>query len=168
VALARAGAPGELVALAAGLAVDLRTRLGLAAPTVEENRELTSALPQSGDAARLYAEARQRLFDYDCAAARDLAEKAVAADERFEQAHAALAQAWDCLGYEQRARDEAARALDLAAALPRRERLLAEARYRKLNHEIDSAVEIYRMLWEPTPTTSTSASSSPGSTRKAT
>jgi serine/threonine protein kinase len=144
VALARQGSAKDLVGLATMLATDLRGRLGVVATSGRD-------LPGNTEAARLYAEARQKLFDFECTAARDLAERVVEADGRFVHGRLVLAAAWECLGYEQRARDEAKRAFDGAGELSERDRLLVEARYRKLNHERDHALEIYRTLWREYP-----------------
>ena len=53
-----------------------------------------AALPSNEKAARLYAEGRARLWAFDYFAARDLLNKAIAADPDFPLAHAALSDVW--------------------------------------------------------------------------
>src|SRR5439155_21993058 len=77
---------------------------------------------------------------------RDLLEKAVAADPSNAVARAALAAAWSALGYDTKARDEAKRAADLSASLPREQRLAVQARYRALA-DPKQAIESYQELW---------------------
>src|SRR5215472_11190347 len=59
----------------------------------------------------------------------------------------ALASAWRTLGYDQKARSEAKKALDLSARLPRADRLLIEGRYHEMSGEMDKAISAYRALF---------------------
>src|SRR5207245_9759414 len=61
---------------------------------------------------------------------------------------AALAKAWEQLGYDENARGEAKKAFDLSSNLSRAERLLVEGRYRETSRDWDKAAEIYRALFE--------------------
>jgi TolB-like protein len=151
VAMARQGTDGDLVALATALSADLRAKLGSAPLGPGEERALSGLLPASTDAARLRAQGREKLFDRECIAARDLFEQAIAQDARFALAHVDLAEAWRCLGYEARAREEAQRAFELSDGLPRRQRMLIEARYRERTHDKARAVALYRTLHDEDP-----------------
>jgi tetratricopeptide (TPR) repeat protein len=98
------------------------------------------------EAARLYADgvAKMQIFDY--LAARQLLERAVAADPQYPLAHSALGRAWASLGYDANALSEAQIAFRLSEGLPREERLWVEAQYRTRSTEWDKAIEIYKTL----------------------
>jgi tetratricopeptide (TPR) repeat protein/tRNA A-37 threonylcarbamoyl transferase component Bud32 len=106
-----------------------------------------ASLASSPEAARLYSEGMDRLRTFDPAAAREILERAVAADPRNALAHSGLATALSTLGYDTRAREEAKRAFDLSASLPQEERLLIEGRYREAVQDWKKAAEIYWTLW---------------------
>src|SRR6185369_16260641 len=105
------------------------------------------SFPASPEAARLYAEGLDRLRLFDAAAARDLLSRAAAASPAQPLTHAALSAAWSDLGYEERAREEAKRAFELASGLPREQRLAVEGRFREVAGEPAQAAEIYRTLF---------------------
>jgi hypothetical protein len=94
-----------------------------------------------------------KLEKFDALAARALLEKAIAADPNHPLSHSALAQAWSALGYESKAAEEAKRALDPSANLPREQRLAIEGNYREFARDLPAAIEIYRTLSNFFPTT---------------
>lgn len=51
------------------------------------------------------------------------------------------------MGYDEKAKQEAKRALDLASSFPREERLLIDGRYRSLTKDWSGAMNSYRTLW---------------------
>ncbi len=106
-----------------------------------------ASLPSSPEGARLYAEGLARLRIYDEVAARDLLERAVAAEPNHALAHSALAAAWSGLGYDAKALGESKKAYELSTDLSRETRLLIEGRYRAMSNEWPKAVEIYRSLY---------------------
>jgi DNA-binding winged helix-turn-helix (wHTH) protein/tetratricopeptide (TPR) repeat protein len=124
----------------------LRARLGATPASAEAMNTARASLPSNQQAARLYAEGRAKLWDFDFLAARDLLLKAVAADPGNAGAHLALADAWSALGYGATAQEQAKRALDLSAKLSREEQLSTEGRYRELTRDWPKAIEIYRAL----------------------
>lgn len=126
----------------------LRANLGVRRITEEEAVEVAKALPSNAEAARLYAEGLSKVRVFDALSARDSLSKAIAAEPNYALSHAALATAWNQLGYDENAKMEAKKAFDLSSNLPRAERLLVEARYRETSHEWDKAIEIYRALFE--------------------
>ncbi len=104
---------GETGAVPAGLAGrrrDLRELLGSAARDAE-SATIASA-PTNPRAARLYSEGLLKLRSFEPSAARELLEQAAAAEPGHPMIRAALAQAWAALGFEQRAEQEATRALE--------------------------------------------------------
>ena len=127
--------------------MELRQRLGAGQVSNVQALAVRATRSANATATRFYAEGLARLRVFEMLAARDLLQKAVAADPDYPLAHAALASAWSELGYGQNARKEAKKAFDLSANLSREDRLSIEARYRGINHESPREIEIYRTLW---------------------
>jgi serine/threonine protein kinase/tetratricopeptide (TPR) repeat protein len=138
---------GQLLDLVSRAGADARQKLAVTGVTAADRSEVRAALPSNTDAARLYAEGLDKLRLFEFLAARDLLQKAVAADPSNAPAHSALAAAWAALGYDARARDEARTAVELSPSLPREARLLVEGRYQQITHNWEKAREIYRTLW---------------------
>ncbi|HJX29131.1 MAG TPA: tetratricopeptide repeat protein, partial [Thermoanaerobaculia bacterium] len=138
----------QLFELVSELGLDLRRKLGTETASPGDATAATrAAFPTNPEAARLYAEGLEHLRDLDTLAARDLLQRATEAEPSFPLAHAALARAWSTLGYDLNAEQEAARAFELSATLPREDRLLVEALYAETRQEWPKAVEIYESLW---------------------
>jgi tetratricopeptide (TPR) repeat protein len=116
-----------------------------ASPTPGEG--VRASLPANPQAARLYSEGLARLRRFDPLAARDLLQKAVAADGDYALAHAALADAWFSLGHDREAVHAATRALELSGRLPREERLSVEGRHHAVARQWAHAIDTYRVLW---------------------
>jgi tetratricopeptide (TPR) repeat protein len=74
--------------------------------------------------------------------------QATAADPKFSLGHAMLARAWSLLGYEQKRREEAKKALDLAGDLPRADRMLVEGEYYESIGDQAQAASVYHALYE--------------------
>jgi tetratricopeptide (TPR) repeat protein len=145
-AVAEVGTEAELFDLVSRAGEHLRERLGVEPLSAVEIQAVASARPASAEALRLYAEGLASLRLLDALKARDLLERAVAADPSYALAHAALAQAWSALGYDAKAKEEARTAFDLSSGLSREETLWIEARYRETAKEWPRAVEVYRSL----------------------
>lgn len=95
------------------------------------------------EATRLYAEGLARLRRFDAQGARARLERAVAADPESPLAHSALGEAWQALGYEERSREEARQAFELAQDLSWEERRWLEARYREAARQWTDAAALY-------------------------
>jgi tetratricopeptide (TPR) repeat protein/tRNA A-37 threonylcarbamoyl transferase component Bud32 len=147
------GDGAQLFDLVAHAGLRLREALGVATLTPTEASLLRASLPANPEAARLYSEGRAKLNAFDALAARELLERAVAADPKYPLSYSALAAAWVSLGYDAKARDAAQQAFDLSGTLSREERLAVEGRYRETLHDSDKAIEIYRTLFEFFPDT---------------
>jgi eukaryotic-like serine/threonine-protein kinase len=145
--LAETGTEASFLDLVSRTGARLREKLGAGELSAAEAGGARASLPSNPEAARLYAEGLARLRVFDAIGARDLLEKAVAADPDYPLAHAALAGAWSALGYDGKAREEARKAFDLSGNLSRQDRLAVEGRYRETVNEWAKAVEIYRTLW---------------------
>lgn len=141
------GTEAELFDLVARSGARLRRILGLAEPSPEQARAVQALHPATPDAARLYAQGLARLRFWDFPGARELLEKAAAADPSSAAIHTALSQTWSELGYDARAVEESRKALELSGPLSREERLAIEARLYQVNREWSRAAEIYRSLW---------------------
>jgi eukaryotic-like serine/threonine-protein kinase len=137
---------GELIDLVGRIGIKLREALGVGKHDPAAERQTRAALPADEEAARLYAEALVHRRAADTVVARDLLERAIARDPSFALAHSALGEIYLDLGASDKARAETERAYKLGANLPREERLLLEARYRKAQDDWDKAIEIYRAL----------------------
>jgi serine/threonine protein kinase/tetratricopeptide (TPR) repeat protein len=142
------GTESDLDTLATHAGEDLRGKLGIGEITPGEAAVVRASLPSNPEAVRLYSEGLARLRVVDAVAARDLLERAVAADPSFALGHSALADAWAAMGYEEKARAESKKARDLSSGLSHEEQLWIEGRDWELNRRWDKAVEAYRTLFE--------------------
>ena len=142
------GNESEIDTLVGKAGAKLRAKLGIAALSDQQSAVVRTSLPSNPEAARLYAEGLQKLRLFDALAARDLLEKSVALDPGHAPAHSALAQAWATLGYDDKARVQAKRALELSLSFSREERLLIEGRAHEILAEQPAAIENYRALWQ--------------------
>ncbi len=130
---------------------ELRGKLGVAPTADVEEVAVKAELPANVEAARLYSEGLQKLRNFEPQAARDLLEKAVAADPRHAMSYASLAAAWNALGYDQKAAVAAKKAVELSNGLRREERLRVEGQYYEASHQWDKAIETYRSLFQASP-----------------
>jgi DNA-binding winged helix-turn-helix (wHTH) protein/tetratricopeptide (TPR) repeat protein len=142
------GTESHLFGLVSRAGAHLRAKLGVQAATAEETAEVGGALPSNPNAVRLYSEGLAQLRVFDALAARDLLQKAVSVDPNFALSRSALSTAWAALGYDEKARDEARKALDLSSSLPRGERLLVEGRYREISRNWEDAIVVYQTLFQ--------------------
>jgi tetratricopeptide (TPR) repeat protein/TolB-like protein len=132
----------ELLDIVSRAGMQLRDKLGVQVPEASAR----ASQPTSPEVARLYAEGLIRLRRFDALGARSSFEQAIKADPRFPLAHSALANTWSQLGYDSRAKEVAARAFELAANLPRAERLIVEGTYREMSSEWKEAIAIWQTL----------------------
>lgn len=142
------GGENELDDLATRAGADLRQKLGIGEVTPGDAALARASLPSNPEAVRLYSEGLEKLRVVDALAARDLLQRAVAADPKFALGHSALADAWEAMGYDEKAREESRKARDLSSGLSHEEQLWIEGRDWELNRQWDKAVEIYHTLFE--------------------
>ena len=133
--------------LASAVGAALRAKLGLPGISVSQSSELQAAIPSTPDATRLYFQGLGQLRSFDLLGARDSLAQATNVDANFSLAHAYLAEAWEGLGYDEKARDEAKLAFGLSTHLGREDRTFVEARFRAISGEWDQAVNLYRSLY---------------------
>ena len=142
------GSESELDDLATRAGQEVRQKLGIGEVTSSEAALVRASLPSNPEAVRLYSEGLAKLRVMDALAARDLLQRALAADPNYALGHSALADAWAAMGYDQKAREESKQARDLSSGLSHEERLWIEGRDWELNRKWDKAVEIYRTLFD--------------------
>ena len=140
------GTESKLIELLSHTGADLRTKLGIGDIPGTEITKVAAAVPRNATAARLYSEGLEKLRDLDPGGARHLLEKAAAAEPQHPLIHAALAETWSQLGYDEKSRNEARLAASLAERLPQSDQLWVEGRFRESTHEWDKAIDIYRTL----------------------
>ncbi len=124
----------------------VRQNLGVALSADEEAR-MDASLSSNADAMRYYSEAREKLRQFDVLAATKLLQQSLSADPQFAQAHTALAQAWDALGFESKAADEAQKALSAAKGLSVEARSRASAQLYSAKRDWPKAIQEYSQLW---------------------
>jgi tetratricopeptide (TPR) repeat protein/TolB-like protein/tRNA A-37 threonylcarbamoyl transferase component Bud32 len=135
----------DLFSLLSRVGGRLRERVGGSA-SPEMLASAPVSRPASPEAIRLYAEGLTRLRRYNALGARELLEQAIEADPQYPLAYSALARTWSSLGYDNRARDAAARAFELAGDLPRMDRLQVEGTYREMSSAWKEAIAIWQAL----------------------
>jgi DNA-binding winged helix-turn-helix (wHTH) protein/tetratricopeptide (TPR) repeat protein len=144
--IAETGTETDLFQMVARAGAKLRAKLGEPEPSDTEQAELRAALPATPEAERLFSQGLAKLRAFDAPAAQLLLSKAVVADPQYALAHSALAAAWSALGYDEKAKFEAKKALELSDNLSRPEHLLISGRYWEITHDWDKAVETYHLL----------------------
>lgn len=145
--LAEVGTEENLFDLISALGRRLRRTLDWRDLSPAEAKAVQALQPGNSTAARLHAQGLARLRAFDSRGARDLLRQAVAADPGSAKIRSDLSLAWMGLGHDAKAREEAARAVELASALPQAERLAIEARLVEAKKDWRRASEIYRSLW---------------------
>jgi DNA-binding winged helix-turn-helix (wHTH) protein/tetratricopeptide (TPR) repeat protein/TolB-like protein len=145
---AEVGSTQGLFRLVSRIGAELRGRLGVEQLQGSDEAGVLAAVPLDPDAARFYALGIAKLRQFDALAARDLLEQAAEADPRFPLVHAMLARAWGQLGYKQKHQEEAKKAFDLSADLPRALRLLVEGEYYDSVGKQEQAASVYHALFE--------------------
>ena len=141
------GDEDDLFNLVADLGEKLRRTLG--APPVSEDTAIATraALPSNEKAARLYAEGRAKMWQFDYVSALDLLNKAIAADPDYPLAHSALSEVFWHTGNDAKCSAEANRAVQLSNHLSQEQRLLVQGQYQKAMQQWAEAVETYRALF---------------------
>jgi eukaryotic-like serine/threonine-protein kinase len=145
------GSEENLFELATQAGRALRQSLGIGSASTQASLQARAALPSNQEAVRFYTEGQERLWAFDYIRARDLLAKAVVADPTYPLAHAALADAWNHLGYAPKARAEIERARALSGHLGPEDRLLIDGQYYATIQDRTRAIEAYRQLFTQFP-----------------
>jgi tetratricopeptide (TPR) repeat protein/TolB-like protein/tRNA A-37 threonylcarbamoyl transferase component Bud32 len=144
--VAQSGSEADLNALVVHSGRLLRQQLGITLSAAEEAR-MDASLSSNADAMRYYSQAREKLRAFDVLAATKLLEKSIEADPQFAQAHSALAESWDALGFESKAAEEARKALDSVTGLSTEARARANGQYFAAMRDWNKAIQQYAQLW---------------------
>ncbi len=115
--------------------------------SAEELAQVRSSLPPNSADNRTYFEALAKLRTGDPLTARGLLLKVLSANDRFAQAHAALADALLTLGYQTRALEEARRARELSGGLGREQVLSIDGQYYMCTGDWSRTVKTYTSLY---------------------
>ncbi|MGA3205054.1 MAG: winged helix-turn-helix domain-containing protein, partial [Bryobacteraceae bacterium] len=145
--VAEIGSSQNFFQLISRVGAKLRDRVGVSGVAETDEATVLASLPANAEGARFYTLGLAKLRDYDYATAKDFLEQAVKADPKFPLSHAMLARTWSQLGYEQKRKEEAKRALDLSANLPRVNRMLVEGDYYESLAQHDKAASTYHALF---------------------
>jgi class 3 adenylate cyclase/tetratricopeptide (TPR) repeat protein len=124
----------------------VRNRLGVQEQSPGSNAQAKPALPSDPEALRDYSEGVAKLRRFDALGARGLLESSIALEPNFALVHWALARTWQLLGYDEKARAEVKRAMELSVDLPPRDQRTIEAENYELNAKWDQAIAIYQAL----------------------
>jgi eukaryotic-like serine/threonine-protein kinase len=146
--IAEVGSSQDFFGLVSRIGAQMRNRLGVEQLQGTEEAGVLAAVPLEAGAARFYALGVTKLRQFDALGAKDLLLQATQADPKFSLGHAILARAWSQLGYEQKRREEAKKARDLASDLPRAEHMLVEGEYYESVGNQEQAASVYHALYE--------------------
>jgi len=144
--LPETGTESKLIELLAQTGADLRAKLGIGGVASSDITKVAATIPKDPAAARLYSEGLAKLRAMDPGGARDTLLKAAAVEPDHPLIHAALAEAWSQLGFDEKSKSEARTAATHAGQLPQSEQLWVEGRFRESTHDWDKAIEVYRTL----------------------
>jgi DNA-binding winged helix-turn-helix (wHTH) protein/tetratricopeptide (TPR) repeat protein/TolB-like protein len=144
--VAEIGGAQDLFHLVSRVGSELRDRLGVGGLDDPDQASVLASLPENREATRFYSLGVAKLRQFDALAAKDLLQQACIADPKFSLAHLMLARAWSQLGYEQKRKDEAKKALDLSTDLPRVEQLVVQGDYYASLADHEKAASTYRVL----------------------
>ena len=145
------GNEGQMDELVGRAGATLRAKLGVAAISPVEAAAVSASMPINPEVARLYAEGLEKLHLFDAAAARTLLEKVVSEEPDYALAHSDLAEALNFLGYDQKAQQEAKKAVDLSDKLSPEDKLSVHARYLEMTSQWSEAIKLYQTLWHDYP-----------------
>ena len=146
--VAETGSNQDLFQVTSRIGARLRERLGVTGVAETDEAGVLASLPLDREASKFYALGLTRLREFDALAAKDLLEEAGKADPKFSLVHLMLARAWDQLGYQQKRKEEAKKALDLSVDLPRAEKMLVEGDFYESLADHEKAASSYHALFE--------------------
>jgi serine/threonine protein kinase/tetratricopeptide (TPR) repeat protein len=141
------GLESDIFSLSDHIARDLRARFHVGDLSAAARAQVQAALPSTA-ASRAYFDGLQKLGQFDPLAARDFLQEAVTNSPEAPLAHFALSQAWDILGYDQKALEQARSAQALSSKLSVPEQRSIECRVLELERrDWDGAISRCRGLW---------------------
>lgn len=141
------GTKAEALHLASDAGLQLRSELNLKLLSPQALGFVGAALPTNPEAARLYTEGVEALQKRDAVEASALLTQASSIEPQHVPTHAALATAWNNLGYDGRAKAEAEIAFHQSKNLPREQQLLMEGLSNEMSKEWEAAADVYGTLF---------------------
>jgi serine/threonine protein kinase len=147
-AVSEKGSESHLDDLVSKAGDELRTQLGVAPLSQAQSAQVRATMPDNPEAARLYSQGLQDLRVFNSLAARDALEKAISLKPDYAPARAALASAWSSLGYDDKAQEQAEKALDFSSTASDEERIQIEGRSHEILKQWPEASENYQVLWK--------------------
>ena len=124
----------------------VRQKFGIQLSGAEQAR-VDASLSANADAVAAFSEAQVKLRTFDLPAATKLLQQSIDNDPNFARAHSALSGAWDALGFETKATDEAKKAVEASGKLSREARDLIAARFSATSRDWPKAIQQYAQLW---------------------
>jgi serine/threonine protein kinase/tetratricopeptide (TPR) repeat protein len=124
----------------------VRQKFGIQLTAADEAR-LDASLSSNPDAVTAFSGAQEKLRTFDLPGATRLLQRSIDSDPNFAKAHSALSEAWDALGFETKATEEAKKAVEVSGKLSRETRDLISARYSAMSRDWPKATQEYAQLW---------------------
>jgi DNA-binding winged helix-turn-helix (wHTH) protein/tetratricopeptide (TPR) repeat protein len=145
------GAKGDIAQLVFNAGEVLRSKLGLKRLSGQSLGYLRATLPLNLAAARLYAEGTSALEHFEPEEATALLTQATQFEPQHAPTHAALSTAWAALGYQQKSRQEAQLAKDLAKGLSPTQQLEYAGLADETRSDWPAAIDSYGKLFQLQP-----------------
>ena len=146
VALVESGPTSDLFSLVSTSGAELRRHYGLGDLPASADAAVRKSIPENPLAAQYYSQGLASLRAFDPMGARDLLQKAARIEPAHPGTHLALAEAWHAMGYDNDAKSEAARAVELGVGLPRQELLNMQGELALFSDDLPHAAEIFHSL----------------------
>ncbi len=124
----------------------VRQKFGIQLTAADQAR-VDASLSSNPDALTAFSEAQEKLRTFDLPGATRLLQRAIDNDPKFARAHSSLSQAWDALGFETKATEEAKKAVDVSGNLSTEARDLISARFSATSRDWPKAIQQYSQLW---------------------
>jgi serine/threonine protein kinase/tetratricopeptide (TPR) repeat protein len=124
----------------------VRQKFGIQLSGAEQAR-VDASLSSNPDAVAAFSEAQVKLRTFDLPAATKLLQQSIDYDPNFARAHSSLSGAWDALGFETKATEEAKKAVEASGKLSREARDLIAARFSAISRDWPKAIQQYAQLW---------------------
>ena len=137
----------QMLELVSRIGGTLRAKCGVVQLTSSQLRTFKAVQTSNPAAAHFYAEGLDKLRSFDALGAKSSFERAIDADSSYALAHSALASTWLQLGYNAKAKVEAAKAVELGKDLSPEDRLWIEAQAHEAEHEESQAVQCLQRLF---------------------
>jgi eukaryotic-like serine/threonine-protein kinase len=124
----------------------VRQKFGIQLTAADQAR-VDASLSSNPDALTAFSEAQEKLRTFDLPGATRLLQRAIDNDPKFAKAHSALSGAWDALGFEAKATEEAKKAVEVSGSLSTEARDLISARFSATSRDWPKAIQQYAQLW---------------------